>query len=226
MIALIAALELMLQPLSGTHSNQTTDATTLHKKVLCGYQGWFRAGGDGGAEWDHWNRDWHTPPRTNALDFTFDMWPDVSEYTNKYPVPGFTHPDGSQACLYSAQDQQTVDKHFDWMQEHGIDGVVVQRFVTQTPPDNIQTWKTNVLRRVRAAANRTGRIYCLEYDMSGANTNTLFSQLTNDWIYPVHDTAENLRLKNGCRISASLRIQSSPDFSSSRARRWAWRCQA
>ena len=28
--------------------NQTVDATTLHKKVLCGYQGWFRCPGDGG----------------------------------------------------------------------------------------------------------------------------------------------------------------------------------
>ncbi len=186
MIALAAALGLMLQPDSGSRPHPTVDATTLHKKVLCGYQGWFRAGGDGGTEWDHWNRDWSTPPKTNALDrITFEMWPDVSEYTHKYAAPGFTHPGGAQAYLFSAQDQQTVDKHFDWMQEYGIDGVVVQRFVTQTPPDNIQAWKTNVLRYVRAAANRTGRVFCLEYDMSGTNPKTLFSQLTNDWLYLV-----------------------------------------
>ena len=73
-IALVAALGLMLQPDSDSHPNQTVDASTLHKKVLVGYQGWFRAGGDGGTEWDHWNRDWSTPPKTNALDMiTFDM---------------------------------------------------------------------------------------------------------------------------------------------------------
>jgi hypothetical protein len=186
MIALAAALALVLQSNAVSRPDQPVDATTLHKKVLCGYQGWFRAGGDGGTEWDHWNRDWSKPPATNALDnITFDMWPDVSEYRNKYPAPGFTHPDGAQAYLYSAQDQQTVDKHFDWMQEYGIDGVVVQRFVTQAPPDNTQAWKTNVLDHVRAAANRTGRVFCLEYDMSGANTNTLFSQMTNDWVHLV-----------------------------------------
>jgi hypothetical protein len=177
MIALVVALNLMLQSNSGVCLNQTIDATTLHKKVLCGYQGWFRAGGDRGAVWDHWNRDWSTPPRTNALDMlTFDMWPDESEYTHKYAVPGFTYPGGAQAYLYSAQDQQTIDKHFDWMQEYGIDGVVVQRFVTQTPPDNVQAWKTNVLRYVRAAAIRTGRVSCLKYDITGANTKTPFRQ--------------------------------------------------
>src|SRR5262245_53870948 len=30
--------------------NQTVDTTTLRKKVLCGYQGWFRCPGDGGSQ--------------------------------------------------------------------------------------------------------------------------------------------------------------------------------
>src|SRR5262245_38424770 len=36
--------------------NQTVDATSLHKKVLCGYQGWFSCPGDGGGQWIHWSR--------------------------------------------------------------------------------------------------------------------------------------------------------------------------
>jgi len=160
------------------------DATTLHKKVLVGYQGWFRAAGDGDTRWDHWNRDWFAPPRTNRLDWlTFDLWPDTSDYPDKYPVAGFTGPGGAPAHLFSSQDRSTVDLHFDWMREYGIDGAVVQRFVSQIPPDNVQGWKSNVLRHVRAAANRTGRVFMIEYDMSGASTNTLFGQLTNDWTY-------------------------------------------
>ncbi len=31
--------------------NQTVDASTLQRKVLCGYQGWFRCPGDGGSQW-------------------------------------------------------------------------------------------------------------------------------------------------------------------------------
>ena len=48
MIALAAALGLLVQTNSVLLSPPAVDATTLHKKVLCGYQGWFRAGGDSG----------------------------------------------------------------------------------------------------------------------------------------------------------------------------------
>jgi hypothetical protein len=157
--------------------NQTVDATTLHKKVLCGYQGWFRCPGDGGSQWIHWSRSTSTIA-SNTL--TFEMWPDMSEYTHSYPAPGFTHPGGAQAYLFSSQDQQTVDRHFDWMQDYGIDGVFLSRFVV-----TVANHPTNVLVNVRNAANRTGRTFALEYDLSGQPTNTVFSQLTNDWCYLV-----------------------------------------
>jgi hypothetical protein len=157
--------------------NQTVDASSLHKKVLCGYQGWFRCPGDGGNQWIHWSRSSSTIA-SNTL--SFEMWPEVSEYTNKYPAPGFTYPDGSQAYLFSSQDQQTVDRHFDWMLEYGIDGVFVQRFVV-----GVATHPTNVLNNARSAANRTGRIFSITYDMSGQSTNNLFNRLTNDWVWLV-----------------------------------------
>ena len=183
MITLAVALSLALQTGPVTNPPPAVDASTLHKKVLCGYQGWFRAAGDGGSEWDHWNRDWNSPPAPNTPGaLTFDLWPETREYDHQYAVPGFTRPDGSPAFLYSAADPAAMDKHFDWLRDYGLDGVVLQRFVTQLPPDNVQAWKSNVLHSVRAAANRTGRVFCLEYDLSGAARSRLFSQLTNDWI--------------------------------------------
>jgi hypothetical protein len=104
------------------------------------------------------------------------MWPEMAEYTNQYPAPGFTHPDGSQAYLFSSQDQQVVDRHFDWMLAYGIDGVFVQRFVV-----GVAKHPTNVLVHARNAANRTGRTFAITYDMSGQPTNSLYGQLTNDW---------------------------------------------
>ena len=104
----------------------------------------------------------------------------MSEYTNKYPAPGFTYPDGAQAYLFSSQDQQAVDRHFDWMLEYGIDGVFVQRFVV-----GVSGHPTNVLDHARKAANRTGRTFALTYDMSGQDTSTVLSQMTNDWKFLV-----------------------------------------
>jgi len=153
--------------------NQTVDASTLRKKVLCGYQGWFSCPGDGGSQWIHWSRSSSTiAPST----LSFEMWPDMSEYTHAYAAPGFTYPDGSQAYLFSSQDQQTVDRHFDWMLNYGIDGVFVQRFVV-----GVGGHPTNVLDHARKAANRTGRTFSITYDMSGQSTSTLYSALTNDW---------------------------------------------
>ena len=153
--------------------NQMVDTTTLQRKVLCGYQGWFRCPGDGGSQWVHWSRSGSTIA-SNTL--TFEMWPDMSEYANRYPAPGFTYPDASQAYLFSSRDQQTVDRHFDWMLDYGIDGVFLSRFVT-----GVGSRPTNVLVNVQRAASRTGRTFALMYDMTGQATNTLFSALTNDW---------------------------------------------
>ena len=112
------------------------DATSLHHKVLCGYQGWFRCPGDGTDNgWRHWSRD---PTRIAPETLTFDLWPDLSEYTNeeKFPAPGFKHPGAVQAYLFSSANPKTIDRHFDWMAQYGIDGVFVQRFVLelQDPP--------------------------------------------------------------------------------------------
>jgi hypothetical protein len=167
--------------------NQTVDATTLRNKVLCGYQGWFRCPGDGGSQWIHWSRSTSTIA-SNTL--TFEMWPDMSEYTHSYPAPGFTYPGGSPASLFSSQDQQTVDRHFDWMQDYGLDGVWLSRFVV-----GVANHPTNVLVNVRNAANRTGRTFALEYDLSGQSTNTLFTRLTNDWCWLV----DNLHLTDDPR---------------------------
>ena len=130
----------------------TIDATTLHHKVLCGYQGWFRCPGDGTNEgWKHWSR------KRGAItpqSLTFEMWPDMTEYTDdeKYPASGFTYPDGKPAHLFSSASRKTVERHFKWMQEYGIDGVFLQRFVADLGNPS----SDRVLENVRASAANTG----------------------------------------------------------------------
>jgi hypothetical protein len=78
----------------------------------------------------HWSRSSKTiSPKT----VTFELWPDTSELTaeEKFPAPGFTYTDGTQAYLFSSAHPKTVERHFRWMQQYGIDGVFVQRFLVK-----------------------------------------------------------------------------------------------
>lgn len=187
-------------------SPESVDATTIRKKVLCGYQGWFRAPGDGThSGWAHWSHG----PKLAPATISVEMWPDMSEFSKeeKFPAPGFTYPDGSQAYLFSSAQPKTVQRHFEWMAKYGIDGVLVQRFVSGLPDGGPASEhvalargeaerllsarrraSTIVLRAARAAAQRTGRVFAVEYDMTGMPTDRLYERLIGDWKWLVDDT--------------------------------------
>jgi hypothetical protein len=153
------------------------DATTLRHKVLCGYQGWFRCPGDPANEgWRHWGRD---PKKLTPATLTVEMWPDLTGFpaAETYPPPGFTHPDGTPARLFSSADPKTVERHFEWMRDYGIDGVFLQRFLVELGDPSVD----RVLGHVREAAAKTGRVYAVCYDLSGAPADKLYDKLTADW---------------------------------------------
>lgn len=153
------------------------DAATLHGKVLCGYQGWFRCPGDGTGEgWLHWSRDAN---QLTADSVTVEMWPDMSDYgaDERCQVPGFTGPDNQPAYLFSSANRKTVERHFEWMQEYGIDGVFVQRFLVNLQKPSFDT----VLSHARASAARSGRVYAVGYDLTDAPEEELFDLLVIDW---------------------------------------------
>jgi hypothetical protein len=90
------------------------DATTLNNKVICGYQGWFMAPGDGNPAsvgWRHWSRD--TDEIGPGL-YTVEMWPDVREYpaSGLFTATGVQLQDGSTGKLFSSITSGTVDLHF------------------------------------------------------------------------------------------------------------------
>ena len=131
--------------------------------VMADYQGWHNADGDGaGRGWYHYRgRDGFRPGSTNV-----DLWPEVSEYPKTYKSP-FTFDDGTVACLQSAYDETTVDTHFRWMQEYGLDGVFMQRFVSEIRGESGRHHFDTVLSHAMAAANKRGRAIAIMYDLSG-----------------------------------------------------------
>lgn len=157
------------------------DPSTLDKKVLLGYQGWFTCPGDGTGRWTHWSRGVPTPET-----LTVEMYPDMSEFDKDElcEVPGMTVA-GQPAYLFSSRNAQTVNRHFRWMKEYGLDGVLVQRFVGE-----IRSKRAGgdvVLRNIMAAALESGRTFAIEYDISGGNPATFAQILKDDWMYLVDE---------------------------------------
>jgi len=170
-------------PIATSYATEIVDVSSLRGKVLCGYQGWFRCPGDAAnMGWIHWSRDLK---RVTRDSITFEMWPDLSDYAapERYPVSGFTYPDGRPAELFSSDNAATVLRHFEWMRNYGLDGAWLQHFLVDLPggpQPNRYPSRRRVLDHVRNAAQKTGRAWGLSYDIAGMPTDRIFGVLTAD----------------------------------------------
>jgi hypothetical protein len=156
------------------------DTTTLTGKVMCGYQGWFGAPGDGSpaSGWRHWTS--YQGPFADG-HAKVDLWPDVSELTPAERfTTGFKLSNGRPAEVFSSYKKETVLRHFQWMREYGIDGVFVQRFATHLGNRTRLEFCNTVLANCREGANRYGRAYSVMYDLSGL-PNGHIDDVINDW---------------------------------------------
>ena len=166
-----------MHPYSGPTTAEV-DPSTLTGKVICGYQGWHAAEGDGlGRGWYHWQSKGELKPGRCS----FDLWPDMTELQpdERFATP-FLFADGHQAELYSAFKRATVLRHFKWMRDYGIDGVFVQRFIGEVQgPPGLRQFNT-VLDHCREGANSYGRAYAVMYDLSGLGENQM-SRVMDDW---------------------------------------------
>ena len=159
--------------------SKTTLYPTYKGLIMAGYQGWFPVSPDGTMFKDE--------DRVRI-----DLWPDVSEYEKTYPT-GLKLADGSVARFFSSMDQSTIDLHFKWMKEYGLDGVFMQRFFDDARPENRKGYKTTVLKNALEAASEYQRAIAVMYDLSGLKrSGEDCSNLIEDWKYLV----DSLRVTN------------------------------
>lgn len=155
---------------------------------MAGYQGWFNCEGDGA------NRGWNHYHGHNGFlpgSIKVDLWPDVSEYQKTYETP-FKHADGSPAYLFSSWDYSTVDLHFKWMQQYGVDGVFVQRFVTNVVHNPLSlNANDRVLDNALKASEKYRRAIAVMYDFSGMRDDD-YAGVIADWKHVV----DSLHLTN------------------------------
>jgi len=148
------------------------DPASLTGKMIFGYQGWFECPGDAASEgWRHW---------LSGKKASVDMLPDITELDPaERCATEWTTPDHQPTWVFSSQNRRTVERHFQWMKDYGLDGVALQRFATHLQPALRQPLD-RVLANVRAAAESTGRVFFLMYDLSGMTSDTL-PTVADDW---------------------------------------------
>jgi hypothetical protein len=163
------------------------DASTLEGKVLLGYQGWFDCPGDATPDnpWRSWSRGAPTPET-----LTIHMYPDLSGFDPRdlCAVPGMTVA-GKQAYLYSAASRNVVLRHFQWMKEYGLDGVLVQRFVGSIARK--RAGGDIVLKHILDGARASGRVFAIEYDVTGSKPDAFLDLMRDDWKYLVDELKIN-----------------------------------
>ena len=164
-----------------------TSINMLDNKIICGYQGWYSFPGDGSPtnRWRHWFKPtsaYVTAPL--AGDLQVDIYPTADEYdVTDLKESGIKMPNGSYAKFFSSVRYNVVLKHFQWMRTYGIAGAFQTRFMAGLNADADREWKTMVLRNSMRAAESTGRIFALSYDISGSTiTDAVLDDLKADWI--------------------------------------------
>jgi len=147
---------------------QPTDNSVIGK-IFCGYQAWFNCKGDHSPidSWAHWGGN---PPSPGIL--SFEVYPDVTDYApSSLFQSGFSAlGDGQPAKLFSSYRENVIDVHCAWMQEYGIDGVALQRFLGPVlSSSSIRANRDSVSVRLKRSSESYGRLYYLMYDMTPDN---------------------------------------------------------
>lgn len=172
-----------LNPITVRHG-QLANTTTLVGSVMAGYQGWFRCPNDATDQgWGHWL----TGDSFTSENFGVDQWPDLTAYPRSAwcRADALSTQSGQPAYVFSSTNIDVVEQHFSWMEQNNIDGVFLQRFLPAEPA----AW---TLANVRQAAADHGRIWAIEYDLSGLTDANVLQTVENDWKWLV-DSAHILQ---------------------------------
>jgi hypothetical protein len=154
-------------------------------KSVTGYQVWFQTGTPTSG-WFHWAGGAQPSPG----HLTFELYPDVEEYLPQdLTKTGFSElGNGSTSQLFNSSNTSVINKHFDWMQTNGIDGVALQRFINGIGPVINNSSQASPL-KVKEAAEATERVFYICYDISSSGLDESWDEIIKfDWVYNIEQT--------------------------------------
>lgn len=146
-------------------------------KLVAGYQGWFTCEGNPSPinVWFHWaDQEIPSPGRQS-----FEIWPDVREYQTTYQTGYANLGNGQPAKLFASYDDQTVQLHFQWMSQYGIDVAAVQRFGNDFKDPRVKPHFNGLAKKILANAERLNRKIYIQWDISGWTN--FVTELKDDW---------------------------------------------
>lgn len=161
-----------------TKHSKTSMFTSYKGLVMAGYQGWHNTPEDGaGRGWGHYLQRGVFGPGNIKID----MWPETAEYQKLYKTP-FKMADSSAAVLPSDNDANTTDVRFRWMKEYGVDGVFMQRFVSNVRnKGNVRNHFLKVIADAMTASRKYSRAIAIMYDFSGMRDSIDVPVVIEDW---------------------------------------------
>jgi hypothetical protein len=152
-------------------------------KSFSGYQIWHKAGSNA-ADWVHWSYG-NIPAPGSHVNVHVASFPDLSEYsdTELYATNLGNLGSGRATGLYNASDKNIIDKQMGWLKTAGLDGVAIQRFVGPIGK-GITITEESHLTNVKNAAEETGRLFYICYDLNGSDA-SIIERLKIDWVYEI-----------------------------------------
>ncbi len=165
---------------------KAVDNSTLDGKVMFGYQGWFTAEGDGSKtnRFHHWG-DLSTGSG-NPSDLSVEMWFDDRELDpDELYATGYNYPDGKMARAFSSYNKKTVMRHMKWLRDYDLDGVFLQRFLSEAQDPAFLDLRDSVTSHVKDGAERYGRTFSIMWD--GINYGDALEDIKKDWMHLVDD---------------------------------------
>jgi glycoprotein endo-alpha-1,2-mannosidase len=137
--------------------------TSYKGLVMADYQGWFNAHEDGAKRGRSHSKKGRIFDPSNIH---VDLSPDVTDYKMGYNPP-FKLASGLPAYLFSSYDVSTIDLRFKWMRQYGIDGVFIQRFVSNIKNQFNLNHNDRILLNSVESARKYHRAIAVMYDLSG-----------------------------------------------------------
>ncbi|MFY0626814.1 MAG: T9SS type A sorting domain-containing protein [Reichenbachiella sp.] len=166
---------------------KSVDHTTLDGKVMFGYQGWFSAIGDGSKtnRYHHWGN--LETGSGSPSDLSVEMWFDDREFDpDELYATGYNYPDGRMARAFSAYNKKTVVRHMKWLRDYDLDGVFLQRFLSEAQDPSFLDLRDSVTVHVMEGSERYGRTFSIMWDGINYGSN-MVEDLKNDWKHLVDD---------------------------------------